>query len=161
MTTSVAAPDLLALLASHRLAGSAPRSELEWVAARADLHAFAAGETIMRRGATDDELKGLGCFFVLSGVISAFMDRGAGPKRVSDWRAGDVTAFLPYSRVNMSVAAGIGMEDGEFINLDRVYFPGLVHECPVLTTALVHVSHTRSSLTYGRRARACTLWWSR
>ena len=142
MTPSV--PDLVALLAGHRVTGSAPRAELEWVAARASLRAFEAGETIVRRGATDDELKGMGCFIVLSGVISAFVDRGAGPKRVSDWRAGDVTGFLPYSRVNTSTAAGIGMEAGEFINLDRAYFPDLIRECPVLTTALVHVMLDRA-----------------
>ena len=137
-------PDLVALLAAHRVAGAAPRAELEWVAARATLRPFMAGETIVARGATEDEQKGLGCFIVVSGVISAFIDRGAGPKRVADWRAGDVTGFLPYSRVNLSVAAGIGMEAGAFINLDRVHFPALVHECPVLTTALVHVMLDRA-----------------
>jgi signal transduction histidine kinase len=137
-------PDLVALLASHRIAGSAPRAELEWVAARANLRAFEAGEVILRRGATDDEVRGVGCFIVLSGVISAFTDRGAGPKRVYDWHAGDVTGFLPYSRVNLSFASGIGMEAGEFINLDRKYFPELVHECPVFTTALVHVMLDRA-----------------
>ena len=142
MTASV--PDLVALLTSHRIAGSAPRPELEWVAARATLRPFEAGETILKRGATDDELRGMGCFIVLSGVISAFVDRGAGPKRLADWRAGDVTGFLPYSRVKASAVAGIGTEAGAFINLDRAYFPGLVHECPVLTTALVHAMLDRA-----------------
>jgi len=137
-------PDLVALLAAHRVTGGAPRAELEWVAARATLRSFMAGETIVARGATDDELKGLGCFIVVSGVISAVLDRGAGPKRVTDWRAGDVTGFLPYSRVNASATSGIGMEAGAFINLDRAHFPALVHECPVLTTALVHVMLDRS-----------------
>src|SRR4029079_17920172 len=93
-------PDLVALLAAHRVTGVAPRAELEWVAARATLRPYIAGETIVARGATDDELRGLGCFIVVSGVISAFLDRGAGPKRVADWRAGDVTAFLPYHRAH-------------------------------------------------------------
>jgi signal transduction histidine kinase len=137
-------PDLVALLAAHRLTGGAPRAELEWVAARATLHPFEAGETIVARGATDDELKGLGCFIVVSGVISAFLDRGAGPKRVADWRAGDVTGFLPYSRVSASTTSGIAMEAGAFINLDRAHFPELVRECPVLTTALVHVMLDRA-----------------
>ena len=137
-------PDLVTLLADHRVTGTAPRAELEWVAARATLRPFMAGETIVARGAPDDELKGMGCFIVVSGVISAFLDRGAGPKRVADWRAGDVTGFLPFSRVTTSTTAGIGMETGAFINLDRVHFPALVHECPVLTTALVHVMLDRA-----------------
>jgi hypothetical protein len=137
-------PDLVALLAAHRVTGVAPRAELEWVAARATLRPYIAGETIVARGATDDELRGLGCFIVVSGVISAFLDRGAGPKRVADWRAGDVTGFLPYSRVNTSATSGIGMEAGAFINLDRAHFPALVHECPVLTTELVHVMLDRA-----------------
>ena len=137
-------PDLVALLAAHRVTGVAPRAELEWVAARATLRPYTAGETIVARGASDDELKGLGCFIVVSGVISAFVDRGAGPKRVADWRAGDVTGFLPYSRVNAASTSGVGMEAGAFINLDRAHFPALVHECPVLTTELVHVMLDRA-----------------
>jgi len=50
-------PDLVALLAAHRITGAAPRAELEWVAARATFRHFMAGETIVARGATDDELK--------------------------------------------------------------------------------------------------------
>jgi signal transduction histidine kinase len=137
-------PDLVALLANHRVVGTAPREELEWVAARATFRRFVAGETIVPRGATDDELKGLGCFIIVSGVISAFLDRGTGPKRISDWHAGDVTGFLPYSRVNASLTSGVGTEAGAFINLDRAHFPALAHECPVLTTALVHVMLDRA-----------------
>ena len=36
---------------------------------------------------------------MLSGRIAIFVDRGAGPHKFMEWRAGDVTGLLPYSRL--------------------------------------------------------------
>jgi hypothetical protein len=40
--------ELVDRLAAHRLLAGAPRSELEWLAARGTLRRFAAGATIVR-----------------------------------------------------------------------------------------------------------------
>ena len=40
-----------------------------------------------------------GLFVVLTGHIAIFVDRGAGRHKVMEWRAGDVTGMLPYSRL--------------------------------------------------------------
>ena len=61
-------PDLVALLAAHRVAGAAPRAELEWVAARATLRPFMAGETIVARGATEDEILGVASIVGLQAI---------------------------------------------------------------------------------------------
>ena len=36
---------------------------------------------------------------MLTGHIAIFVDRGAGRHKVMEWRAGDVTGMLPYSRM--------------------------------------------------------------
>ena len=40
-----------------------------------------------------------GLFVVLTGHIAIYIDRGAGRNKVTEWRAGDVTGMLPYSRL--------------------------------------------------------------
>ena len=39
-------------------------------------------------------------FIVLSGWVAIFVDRGAGRHKVMEWRGGDVTGLLPYSRLS-------------------------------------------------------------
>ena len=36
---------------------------------------------------------------MLSGRIAMFVDRGAGLHKIMEWREGDVTGLLPYSRL--------------------------------------------------------------
>ena len=40
-----------------------------------------------------------GLFVLLSGRIAIYVDRGSGTHKVMEWRAGDVTGMLPYSRM--------------------------------------------------------------
>ena len=86
--------DLADWLAGHAALGGAPREELAWLAAHGSLREFAEGETLSEKGV---QIEGL--FVVLSGHIAIFVDRGAGMHKVMEWRAGDVTGLLPYSRM--------------------------------------------------------------
>ena len=56
-----------------------------------------------------------GLFVLLTGHIAIFVDRGAGRHKVMEWRAGDVTGVLPYSRlVNSAGRLGRAGAHGRF-----------------------------------------------
>jgi signal transduction histidine kinase len=132
---------ILARLQAHRTLGSAPREELEWLVARGSLRRFAAGETLVAKG---QDATGTGIWVILSGSLTIYVDRGAGPKRVIDWRAGDISGVLPFSRVTTSIGTGVGLEAGEFFQIEREHYPELIRECPEVTAILVHVMLDRA-----------------
>jgi signal-transduction protein with cAMP-binding, CBS, and nucleotidyltransferase domain len=68
--------ELLDQLAAHRTLGSAPREELEWLAANGTLRHLNTGDVL---SAKNDRVEGM--YIVLSGHISIFVDRGAGFRR--------------------------------------------------------------------------------
>jgi CRP-like cAMP-binding protein len=78
--------DLVDRLAAHRTIGSAPREELEWIAAHGHIRRLATGDVAVIASAAVE-----GLYFVLSGLVTIHVDRGAGSRRVMEWRAGDVT----------------------------------------------------------------------
>jgi CRP-like cAMP-binding protein len=90
----VAGTGLVDRLAEHKTLGAAPREELAWLAAHGVLQRLDDGELMVAAGAPVD-----GLFILLTGHVDIFIDRGAGRHKVMDWRAGDVTGVLPYSRM--------------------------------------------------------------
>jgi signal transduction histidine kinase len=130
---------LIDRLAAHRTIGAAPRGELEWLAAHGQLMAFAAGDTLASRSKPIDQLT-----IVLSGHIVIRVDRGAGPRKVLEWRAGDVSGLLPYSRMGVPPGDSVADEPGELLMVGKGDFPELIHRCPVVTATLVHVMLDRA-----------------
>jgi len=125
--------DLVERLASHRTVGTAPRAQLEWMAAHGTVQVFPTGSIIM---SPNDELSSL--WIVLRGRGSIQIDRGAGPRKAMEWVAGDVTGVLPYSRARMSPGEARADEEMEVLVIHREHFPELIRECHEVTAALVH-----------------------
>lgn len=71
-----------------------PRAELEWLAAHGQLEVLEAGTVVAPKDKRIEKL-----WVVLSGHVAIRVDRGAGPRRVMEWRTGEVTGMLPYSRM--------------------------------------------------------------
>jgi len=88
------ATDLVDRLGAHRTLGAAPREELVWLVAHGSVRQMNAGDVLTAMGETPE-----GLFAVLSGRITISVDRGAGPHTIMEWREGDVTGTLPYSRM--------------------------------------------------------------
>ena len=132
-------PDLVSRLAAHRTLGAAPRHELEWMAAHGRLRRVSAGEVLAPKGESIDTLH-----VVLSGHYSIWVNRGTGPRKVMEWRGGDVTGLLPYSRMNRAPGDVIAEEPTEIFDLHRDDFPGLIRECHEVTAILVHVMLDRA-----------------
>jgi len=140
-TTSEAASreDLLARLAAHRAIGSAPREELEWLADHGALEREPAGTLVAKRGELVASL-----IIVLSGRIAHVQDQGGTLRKVMDWRGGDVTGQLPYSRMTTAPGNSIVEEDSEVLSIPRDLVQELPIRCPHVTAELVHVMLDRA-----------------
>jgi signal transduction histidine kinase len=133
------APDLVDRLAAHRALGAAPREELAWLATYGSIQELNAGHVLT---AKDRTIEGL--FVVLSGRITISVDRGAGPRTIMEWRGGDVTGVLPYSRAVSPPGDTRAQEATVVLFVHRDHFPTMIRECPAVTSILVHTMVDRA-----------------
>ena len=130
---------LLARLTAHRTLGSLPRAELEWLVAHGRLEHYDAGTYVARKG---EPVEGL--HIILEGRISHYMDQGGSRRRVIEWRAGDVTGKLPYSRMVAAPGNSIVDEPSDVLFVAPDAASDLPLACPHATAALVHVMVDRA-----------------
>jgi CRP-like cAMP-binding protein len=90
----VIARDLIDRLAEHRTLSAASRTELEWLAAHGSIRNLNTGDALSTKGHLVE-----GLFIILSGRLAVFVDRADRPSKFIEWREGDVTSVLPYSRM--------------------------------------------------------------
>ncbi|HWN80471.1 MAG TPA: ATP-binding protein [Candidatus Udaeobacter sp.] len=132
-------PDLVDRLAAHKLLGTAPREELAWLAAHGSLRRLSSGEILTAKGAVVE-----GLFVVLSGCITISIDRGSGPQKIMEWREGQVTGLLPYSRLVSPPGDTIASEPTELLAVHRDLFPEMIQQCHTVTSILVHTMVDRA-----------------
>lgn len=125
--------DLLARLASHRMIGKAPRTELEWLVAHGTLERFTPGWMIARKGQPVDTMG-----IILKGQVSHFTDQGGIWRKVMTWREGDVVGWLPYSRMTAAPGNSVVEEPSELLQVTRAHLEAIAAECPHVTAELVH-----------------------
>jgi signal transduction histidine kinase len=126
--------DLVAQLMAHRTLGAAPVAELEWLARHGRVKTLDRGMVLTSRTGPV-----AGMYVILSGHLTIHVNRGAGPRKVMEWRAGDVTGMLPYSRLQAPPADVVAQEPTEILALDRDRLRDLIQSCHEVTTILVHV----------------------
>jgi len=131
--------DLVERLAGHRMLGSAPREQLEWLASHGTLRRFEVGELVSAMG---DAIRSL--YIVLSGHAIIRVDRGAGPRRVMEWHGGDVSGLLPYSRLTAPPGRVTVEEPTEILMVSRECFPEMISRCHEVTAILVHAMVDRA-----------------
>jgi signal transduction histidine kinase len=120
-------------LAALPLLGRIPRPELEWLVAHGQLEVREAGAVIAPKGERIEQL-----WIIVSGHVAVRVDRGAGPRRVTDWRAGDVSGMLPYSRMTGPPGDNYLEARSELLALHEKHFPEMVSRCPAFTAYTVH-----------------------
>jgi CRP-like cAMP-binding protein len=125
--------DLVDRLVEHKTLGTAPREELAWLASHGSLQQLNAGDVLTAKG---ERVEGL--FVVLSGRIAIFVDRGAGPHKIMEWRGGDVTGLLPYSRLVSPPSDTVAHEPSEILAVPRDCLRAMTRECSEITAILVH-----------------------
>ena len=110
--------DLIDRLAAHKTIGAAPREELAWLAAHGSIRQLNSGQVLVAKGAVIDHL-----WIVLKGRLAIFVDRGAGPHKIMEWREGEVTGLLPYSRLVSPPGDSVAEEPSEIFAVHRDQYP--------------------------------------
>jgi len=120
--------------------GGAPLKELEWLAAHGELQQFPVGGVITSRSYGPVEY----LYILLAGHVAFYSDRSPGKHRITEWRGGEVTGVLPYSRLTVPPGEAIAEEPTEAWLIHRQHLPELIRECPEVTAILVHVMTDRA-----------------
>jgi signal transduction histidine kinase len=137
MPTEAPPPDIIERLSSHATVGRLPRSDLEWLAAHGWLRRLEPGEIVAAKGLSIAD-SDLGLEIVLAGRMANYRDRGAGPRKVMEWQAGDVTGVLPFSRMDVMGGDTLAEDACETWCIPVSDHPEMIRECPSLTATLVH-----------------------
>jgi signal transduction histidine kinase len=137
----VISAELVDRLAEHKALGGAPRTELEWLAAHGSVRTLNTGELLSRKGVQVEAL-----YIVLSGRLALFVDRGAGLNKVIEWRGGDVTGVLPYSRLMAPPGNASALEQSEILAIPRAHLREMTQVCFEVTAILVHSMLDRARL---------------
>jgi signal transduction histidine kinase len=125
--------DLLARLQAHQTVGQAPREELEWLVAHGTLEHYEPGHMIAKKGEPVDAL-----YVLLSGHVAHYMDQGGHWRKALDWRTGEVSGQLPYSRMITAPGNSIVEEPSDALRLGREHLAEVPIACPHLTAVFVH-----------------------
>jgi signal transduction histidine kinase len=131
--------EVLERLAQHRALAGAPAQELQWLADHGEIMHLAPGDIL-----TPKTGPVTGLFIVLGGHLTIYVDRGAGPIKVMEWHAGDVTGMLPYSRLVAPPSDVKAEQPSEIFKIDRELLPAVIRECPDLTARFVHLMLDRA-----------------
>jgi signal transduction histidine kinase len=119
-----------------------PRAELEWLAANGTIRKLdTVGVVLSRKGHAVE-----GLYIILSGHLALSVDRGSGPYKVIEWRGGDISGTLPYSRLVNPPGDVIALEPVEILAVPRDRLSALTRECPEITTILVHTMIDRARI---------------
>ena len=139
MTHTAVDTSLVDRLATHKTLGSVPRRELEWLAAHGRMHTYEVGEVIVPPGENVVEM-----VIVLEGHAAIYIDRGSGRRKVMEWRGGDVTGMLPYSRMQRAPGSSVIEERSVGLLINKDCFGEMIRECPHVTEILVHIMIDRA-----------------
>jgi signal transduction histidine kinase len=136
---SLNTPSLVDRLSAHRTLAALPRHEIEWVAGHGTvLHLDSGAVLTPKQGSVE------GLHIVLRGYLSIHLDHGAGKRKIMEWRAGDVTGLMPYSRLVAPPGDVVAEEPSEVVTVYRADMPEMIRECHELTAILVHVMLDRA-----------------
>ncbi len=119
--------------------GKIPTEELKWLVEHGQFEVYDVGTVL---GPKDIPLKKL--WIIFSGCIAVRVDRGAGPRLVIEWRSGDVSGMLPYSRMIAPPGNNYVAERCELLSINTMDFKEMIQLCPKFTTYTVHLMLDRA-----------------
>lgn len=129
--------ELLEKLRRHRVLSELPDAEVGWLLRNGTIVQYAAGDHVIRSGEMVP-----GMYVILKGRLSHY--RGRPLRKITEWREGDITGLLPYSRLGEARGKTIVDEPSEALVVPREKVAAMPVSCPQLTTILVHVMLDRA-----------------
>ena len=116
-----------------------PQEELKWLAEHGKYEVHEAGSVLGPKGVPLKKL-----WIIFSGCIAVRVDRGSGPRLVIEWRSGEVSGMLPYSRMTAPPGNNYVAEKCELLSLSTSDFKEMIHVCPKFTAYTVHLMLDRA-----------------
>jgi signal transduction histidine kinase len=116
-----------------------PQQELKWLDKNGEYEAYDADTVIVHRGKSVEKM-----YIILSGKLGIRVDRGIGPKLVTEWATGEVSGLLPYSRMSSSPGNVYTEEKSEFLAINSILFSEMINKCPAFTALTVHTMLDRA-----------------
>ncbi len=133
------ASDLVARLGQHRTLGAVARGELAWLATHGVTHTLAVGDVTTYKGQPE-----MCVHVILTGRLVIHVDRGAGSRKIVEWRGGDVCGLMPYSRGASPPGDTVAEEPTTTLAVHRDLYPQMMRECPEVIAVLVHTMLDRA-----------------
>ncbi|HJU76185.1 MAG TPA: ATP-binding protein, partial [Gemmatimonadaceae bacterium] len=130
---------LLERLSKHRLVGNAPKKEWEWLADHGEYRCYSSGQLIASKGVRIPEFH-----IVFAGRFGIHVQERVGWRRVLEWKAGDLSGMMPYSRMSGAPGDSVVDEQVEALAIHEKLFPEMILECPSVTAMAVHVMIDRA-----------------
>ena len=96
-----------------------PVREIEWVAAHGHAHSLSAGDVLTPRSGPV-----VGLHIVLGGHLTLHVDGPSGRRKVMEWRGGEMTGVMPYSRIVAPPSDVIAEEPSEVFTVVRCPLTG-------------------------------------
>jgi len=124
---------LIERLAALPTLASIPRAQLEWLVAHGEVRQFQQGHSISTKGQPIQDL-----FIILAGRISIRLDRGGIARIVKEWTRGDVSGYLPYSRLSAAPGDVLVDEPFEALVVPNAAIRDMTRECYEFTALCVH-----------------------
>ena len=131
--------NLISRLVSLQKFSEIPLNELEWLVAHGQFKVHEEGAVLAPK---DKPLKKL--WIIFSGCIAVRVDRGVGPRLVIEWRSGDVSGMLPYSRMIAPPGNNYVAERCELLSISIMDFKEMIQLCPKFTAYTVHLMLDRA-----------------
>jgi signal transduction histidine kinase len=116
-----------------------PRPELEWLATQGEIEFHEVGTIMAPKGRPIEKL-----WVILEGRVVVRVDRGTGPRLVIEWREGEVTGMLPYSRMKSPPGNNAVEVRTEALAIHQDQFQEMVQACPRFTAHTVHLMLDRA-----------------
>ena len=121
-------------LAALPTLASIPRAQLEWLAAHGEVLNFQPGEPLFTKG--QSVIADL--WIVLSGRFSIRLERGGMARVVKEWKRGDLSGYLPYSRMSTAPGDLTVEEPLEVLRILNADVRQMTRDCYEFTALCVH-----------------------
>jgi signal transduction histidine kinase len=108
--------------------------DLAWLAGKATVYSFKAGEIIMREGEPADRMT-----IILEGELQGRRESLGADAPVYTGRAGQVTGMLPFSRMTHYTITGRALGPTRIATIPTSVFPDMLHRIPALGARLVGI----------------------
>jgi len=110
-----------------------PENEVRWLQEQGEPVRYAVGDVVVRQGGFVP-----GMYVLFEGRLANVVEQG-GVKRIAmEWSGGEITGYLPYSRMSTARGNTTVEEPVEGLLIPREIVDEMPAVCPKLTTKLVH-----------------------